>query len=217
MKSTAANKFKVDWISRKDAQLAVKKWHYSKCFPNGATVCIGFWENDVFIGTVIFGNGSCPQYHVPFSLKASEVCELVRVALNSTHVTTTSSIIKKSIDFLKKNHPYLKLIISYADAGQEHCGIIYQATNWFYLGTTKDRKTFFMYEGIKRHMRTLSYHKKNPNFDFTKVIFVPGPFKHKYVFPLDKRAKKKLLKAKLPPYPKKDDHLRPFAKPIDLS
>ena len=31
-------------------------------------------------------------------------------------------------------------MVSYADSGMNHCGYIYQATNWIYTGATKELK-----------------------------------------------------------------------------
>ena len=54
---------RLDWCSYKAAKHAVMNWHYSKTMPIGKLVKIGVWEDDKFIGVVIFGLGaSAPLY-----------------------------------------------------------------------------------------------------------------------------------------------------------
>lgn len=202
----------VNWITRKDAEFAVKRWHYSRKMPGAGLVCVGFWEGKNFIGTVIFGMGANFNIALSFGLKQLEACELVRVALRTTKKTTTSHIVMRAIEFLKKQSPNLKLIVSYADIDQNHHGGIYQATNWFYLGVSKKNMCVaYIFNGRK-------IHRRSANKEITKVaIPVISKGRHKYIFPLDKRVRKKCLKAELPPYPKKDDHDRPKIVMLDFS
>jgi dTDP-4-dehydrorhamnose reductase len=62
-----------------------------------------------------------------------EFAELIRMALNGKH-ESTSKVLASAIKLFKKDNPICKLIISYADTGQGHKGVIYQATNWIYEG-----------------------------------------------------------------------------------
>src|SRR5699024_7572891 len=127
------------------------------------------------------------------------VCELTRVALNS-HDHFVSEILAQAIHFLKKNSPNLKLIVSYADSEQEHKGGIYQATNWLYLGKTKGSIEFII-NGKRVHSKTINskYGRGSQNVQWLRNHVDPKAEKyhtqgkHKYVFPLNKKARKKLL------------------------
>ena len=68
-----------------------------------------------------------------YGLNQGQIIELVRVALNGKQVAT-SQVVAASIKRIKKDVPLCKLIVSYADIDQAHKGIIYQATNWYYVG-----------------------------------------------------------------------------------
>ena len=50
----------LDWCSYEAAKYAVEHWHYSHSLPIGKLVKIGVWEDDQFIGAVVFGYGANP-------------------------------------------------------------------------------------------------------------------------------------------------------------
>lgn len=93
-------KLKLDYCSFDAARYATKNWHYSKSMPAGKLVKIGVWENDKFIGCVLFSRGANNHIGSPYKLKQDEVCELTRVALNS-HQTSVTRIVAISIKMLK--------------------------------------------------------------------------------------------------------------------
>ena len=190
---------KVDYCSRKAALYAVERWHYSKCLPGCDLVTIGVWENDKFIGAVIYGRGACPHLCEPYNLKPDQVCELTRVALNN-HKTEVTKIISLSIKLLKRICPLLKLVISFADMNQDHVGTIYQAGNWIYSGISKSTPLFF-YKGRWMHQRQLGSLKGMTSKTF-KGRKKKIKDKLRYLMPLDKKIRKQVLKLALP-YPKK--------------
>jgi hypothetical protein len=145
---------KLDWCSHEAAKYAVEHWHYSKTMPRSKMVRVGVWEDERFVGCVIFSYGATPQIGSPYGLTQIEVCELTRVAL-TTHKAPTSKIVSFAIRMLKSLAPGLRLIVSFADGEQNHLGIIYQATNWVYAGMVKPGRVGFMVRGKKTHTRTV--------------------------------------------------------------
>ena len=115
------------------ARYAVMHWHYSKAMPSGKVVKIGVWEDGEFIGCVLFGSGSNKYIGGPYGLDQTGACELVRIALRE-HQSPVTQIISQSIKILKETDPGLRLLVSYADQKENHLGIIYQASNWIYVG-----------------------------------------------------------------------------------
>ena len=142
---------KIAWASHEAAKYACLNWHYSKCLPVGKLVKIGAWENDKFIGVVIFGRGANKSLGEPYKLDQTECCELVRIALTN-HKTPVSRIMSIAIKLLKNIHKQLKLVISFADSEQNHHGGIYQATNWVYVGKTNSADEY-LYKGKRWHGR----------------------------------------------------------------
>ena len=62
---------------------------------------------------------------------------------------------------MRKNLPYVRVLLSYADAEQNHVGTIYQATNWIYqgfgIGTPPGNYTVKEYKGgLWMHARSVS-------------------------------------------------------------
>lgn len=197
---------RLDWCSHKAAKYAVEHWHYSKTMPVGKTLKIGVWENEKFIGVIIYSRGSAPNIGKPFGLGQDECCELTRIALN-THETPVSKMMAVSFKFLKNNSPGLRLIISYADPQQGHHGGIYQATNWIYMGASKMNN--IRLHGKIYHPKSLygrygtqavPWLKKHVD---PKAEWVTVPAKHKYLMPLDKKMRKQIQPLHKP-YPKRD-------------
>lgn len=172
------------------------------------SVKIGVWENFEFIGAVIFNRGACGTLGNPYGLKSTETCELVRVALKK-HKTPVSKILKIAINFLKKKNSGLRLIVSFADPNEGHVGGIYQAGNWFYLGQSAPGVLFIDGNGRRQHPRNLSEKGWVSQFGKKKTCLKPSqctkknvPGKHRYLMPLDKEMRKKILPLSRP-YPKR--------------
>lgn len=199
---------KIDWASHEAAKFACVNWHYSAVIPVGKLVKVGAWEDGKFIGVVLFGRGANNNMLKPYGLKADQGCELVRIALKS-HKTPVSKIMAIAIKFLKKSNPNLRLIVSYADADQDHHGGIYQATNWVYTGLKNAGSMgAFIINGKKTHPK--SVHSKgvkqsiesvrkhlDPN---AEIFYTKG--KHCYLMPLDDNTRNKVLFLSKP-YPKR--------------
>ena len=190
----------------KAAKYAVEHWHYSGCMPAGKTVKFGVWENDSFIGVIIFSRGAAIHIGTPYGLLQNEVCELTRMALNN-HKVFTSQILAKAIKLLKNTHSDMRLIVSFADMSQNHCGGIYQATNWIYE-CSKEYHVYLV-KGKMVHPKTLhskygygaqslEWLQANLDIDAKRV---KNGVKHKYLYPLD-RAMRKQIEPLAQPYPK---------------
>ena len=199
---------KIDWATFSAAKYACEKWHYSKVTPVGKLVKIGVWENNVYVGVVLFGRGANNNMLKPFKLKQSEGCELVRVALKN-HKTPVSKILSIAVKFLKKSNPKLKLIVSYADKDRNHHGGIYQACNWIYNGLKNaGNGNAFIINGKLTHSKSVHSKGIKQNIESIRknldpkatVFFTKG--KHQYLFPLDKKIKKE-IEILSKPYPKR--------------
>ena len=185
------SELKIDWASHEAAKYACENWHYSKCLPVGKLVKIGAWENNKFIGVVIFGRGANKSLGEPYKLEQTECCELVRISLKD-HKIPVSRIISIAIKFLKNIHKELRLIISFADTEQNHHGGIYQATNWVYVGKTNSADEY-LYKGKRWHGRafrkSLGSHL---NYINQGLEIIKGSQKHRYLMPLDKEMRDKI-------------------------
>lgn len=194
------------------AKYAVMNWHYSQAMPSGKLIKYGVWENNKFIGAVIYGRGANKDLGKPYKLEQTEICELVRVAL-TTHTAPVSQIVAETIKQLKATNTGLRLIISFADPEQSHKGGIYQAGNWLYNGMSFAADEYIV-NGQRIHGRSLrakrATHPIKTNdknaLQWAKRILDPnaqeikGSSKHRYLMPLD-RAMRRQLKGIELPYP----------------
>lgn len=200
--------------SLKAIRYACKFYHYAHHAPAGNVLGYAVFNDDVFCRVVTFGSGANNNIGTQYGLKQGEVCELTRVALNGKQ-TTTSQVVAMCLRRLKHDAPLVKLVVSYSDVDQHHYGTIYQATNWIYVGCnladTKDGS--YIIHGQRIHGRRISNYVKAHGglHGLTRLQFVRKYYDHKaeayttkgkrkYLMPLNKSLRKKLL---------------PLAKPYD--
>lgn len=201
---------RLDFCDHQAARHAVMRWHYSRRMPKCKLVKIGVWEQDRFCGAIIYGLGANRHLAKPFGLKPTEAVELVRVALGPGREHPTSKCVAISLKLLRRQSPGLRLVVSYADAGQGHVGTIYQAGGWIYLGTSD--QSYIQVKGKVEHPRTLydRYGRQGQSIPWLQANVdpraerVPMAPKLKYVMPLDKAMRRELEPLALP-YPKSAD------------
>jgi hypothetical protein len=172
----------VPWIMEK---------HYAKRLP-GISFAFGLYDENSLIGICTFGipasnslcEGVCGKEY------KEHVIELNRLCLLNNEKNQSSFLVANAIKLL----PSPKIIVSYADAGQGHVGYVYQATNFLFTGTTKERTD--MSSGDGKHSR----HAKDPSIRQFRSA------KHRYVYIHGNKTMKKILlsklKYKIEPYPK---------------
>jgi len=101
-----------------------------------------------------------------------------------------------------------EIVVSFADTGQNHLGIVYQATNWLYTGLSAKR-TDWTVEGENKHGQTWGdkYSAAEMREKFgDRFSLQPRSRKHRYVFINAKGNRRKellnKLRYKIEPYPK---------------
>lgn len=199
---------RIDWATHEAAKYAVENWHYSQRMPKSKLLKVGAWESGRFVGVVIFGVGGGNSTHGgKYGLKkAGDVCELVRVALRD-HETPVSRIVAVALRFLRASNPNLRLVVSFADTLQGHHGGIYQAGNWIYTGLTEGDREFHV-NGEVLHPRTIHLRGWKQIESWLRVNVDPNarlvktPGKHRYLMPLDKEMRERILPLSKP-YPKR--------------
>lgn len=186
---------RLDWCSYEAAKYAVEHWHYSKRVPAGLNVYAGAWEDDKFIGAVIFGRGSGGNIGDPYGLTQMECAELVRIAL-AKHQAPVSKIATIAVGMLRKQSPGLRLLVSFADPKQGHIGGIYQAMNWIFTGVSKP-DVEYQVNGVWMHHRSATSKGSVRGLPSRPVL----P-KYRYLMPLDS-AMRAQIEPLRKPYPKR--------------
>lgn len=205
---------RLDWCSHQAAKYAVQHWHYSKSLPRGGSVKVGVWEDNQFIGCIIFSKGATPHLGAPYGLTQFECCEMTRVAL-SKHKAPVSRIISIAVKWLQKQCPGIRLIVSFADPSEGHYGGIYQAGNWLFCGITQPA-TFYIIKGKKTHPRTIGTKGLPQTMQGARTIdpnatAIECPGKYRYAMPLDGEMRKQIAPL-AKPYPKRPKE--PESKPM---
>ena len=130
----------------------------------------------------------------------------------SKHKAPVTKILSLAIGMLKRANPGLRLIVSFADVYHGHLGVIYQAGNWTYTGTTHSSFAYIdLLDGRTRHPRNI---RKVAGRDVHGVVMhsidevqkEERPGKYRYLWPLDK-AMRRQIEPLARPYPKRADEV----------
>ena len=98
-------------------------------------------DSEKLIGCLVYGFpvGARAATSISELLTKDNVLELTRLYCDDGYGANIESYaIGQSFKWFRENDKAIKVLISYADNGQEHLGGIYQATNWIYQGLNTD-------------------------------------------------------------------------------
>lgn len=172
---------KLEKASKKAIEFACLNFHYSKVCPAQSLGYSVFNDKNEWCGVILFGGGAGAYMGRPFGLFYGQYLELTRMALNGKQ-ESTSKAMSIAIKLIKKSNPTVKLLISYADKGQEHIGTIYQATNWYFVEDIESSGEEVFYKGRWSHSRTPS--SKLSVVEYRKLEKRKKAGKYKYIYPL---------------------------------
>lgn len=140
----------------------------------------GLVEDGLVTGVAVYGQPSPPIQKHAFKDRDFRLYELARVVVQSKTKNAASFLVANSLKMLE---PKPCAVVSYADMEQNHCGIIYQATNWVYTGATKSHDKAYIVEGIRVHPMTLRDRGITDPTRWAKengIQMVPPKEKHRY-------------------------------------
>lgn len=184
-------------IKKTDADKVVKLHHYSGKVCSGSQVNFGIFHKERIIGAMQFGPSIDKRRTAPGLLVGmNEYLELNRMAVADVGIKNIESrAISVGLRILKKEYPFLKCILTYADACQCGDGTIYRASGFKLLAINKnkslltDGKTIIADKSLnnvkdKNGVGLSSVYKKN---GFKPLI----GFQFKYVYYFDKSLEEK--------------------------
>jgi len=166
--------------------------HYARRIPS-ISYAFGLYENNQLVGVCTYGMPASPNLCVGVCgiEHKHQVLELNRLCIETTAKNSASILVGRSLQMLPKP----KIIVSYADTAQDHIGYVYQATNFLFTGTTKERTDMASDDG--KHSRHNKGDSENRAFRSAK---------HRYIFITGSKKEKsnltKKLNYKILPYPK---------------
>lgn len=132
--------------------------HYAKRMPM-ISHSFGLYKDKILKGIITYGlppspdlcKGICGEQY------KDKVLELNRLVLEDNIKNYASYFIAKTLKLLQKP----KIIVSFADPNQNHCGYIYQASNFIYTGTSLNSHMFIDKDGNEFHFRNLGHYQEN--------------------------------------------------------
>jgi hypothetical protein len=179
----------------------VVKYHYLHRKAS-CSFAFGLYGDSELIGICLFGIPASHNVCMLFGEDESQkVLELTRLWTIDDGRQKESYFISRALRQLPKEYD---IIISYADASQGHCGIIYQATNWIYFGLTEKRTNRIAIDG------TTAKHNRHECMKKEGTFLIERPQKHRYLFLRGSKPRKKYLMSKfayrdkIQSYPKSD-------------
>lgn len=149
-------------IDSKSARSVCKKYHYSgKVVPN-SQIHLGVYYNGKCEGVMQFGP-SMDKRRMAKSLGVgfNEFLELNRMALSDNLPRFSESrAISIAIRIIKKNYPFIRVIVSFADACQCGDGTIYRASGFNLIDIKINNSLFYLSphiaESIKEYINIKS-------------------------------------------------------------
>jgi hypothetical protein len=200
------------WVSKIPSKLGkefVKTHHYSHGIHNGP-MTYGMFDGLDLIGVCAFAT-PCSEavcssvFGADFKRSVTELHRLV--LLDEIPKNSESWFIVRALKQLKKDRPQYNAVLSFADATEGHIGVIYQATNAIYTGTSGKATFFLDSDGRLRHPRQNGVNIRSTKAKELGWQAVKREGKHRYLYllPNTKHHKKTLLQnlqLQSFPYPK---------------
>jgi hypothetical protein len=170
-------------IKNEEAHPWILRKHYAKRLPS-ISHAFGLYDEATLKGVVTYGMPASPFLCVGVCGEEFKdlVLELNRLVLLDNKKNQASFLIAGSIRLLPKP----KIIVSYADTKMNHTGYVYQATNFLFTGTTKER-TDMAAENGKHSRHNLG----------NSEVRAERSAKHRYVYIHGTKPQKKLLRQNL--------------------
>jgi hypothetical protein len=183
-------------LDKKTCDLFVSTKHYSRK-PSIFWCGFGLVEDGLITGVVVYGQPSPPIQKHAFKDRDFRLYELSRLVIQSKTKNAASFLVGNSLKLLE---PKPCAVVSYADMQQHHCGIIYQATNWIYTGSTVSHDKLYLIDGVKTHPMTLRDRGITDPVRWAKennIQMIKPAEKHRYFYLVGTKIDKRNMLSKL--------------------
>lgn len=148
-------KFDIREISKEAALEMVKKYHYSNTLPRLNKHFVGFYLDGELVGLVTLGWGTRPLHTIRKifpSLETKDYFEIGRMCMTEAMPKNSESqMLAQLVKWIKRTHPEVKVLFTWADGVRGKAGYVYQAANFYYLGYIWTDT--YMKDGVQLHPR----------------------------------------------------------------
>lgn len=188
--------FEIRAIDKKTSDLFVQTKHYSRR-SSVFQYSYALIEDDKIEGVVVYGMPPLQiqknAFREPFNFP---IFELTRLVVQTTTKNAASFLIANSLRKLPKPCA----VVSYADSAYNHCGIVYQSTNWHYTGSTISHDSMYLVDGKQVHPRTLASKGITSPKKWARengIEEIPPKPKHRYFYFVGSQRQKKFMRGNL--------------------
>ena len=228
--------FQIKEISRAFATDFIQSLHYSKIMPKLTKHFLGCFLEDKLVGVLTLGWGTQPKATIAKlfdGLDTKDYYEIGKMCMKEEMPRNSESqMISAVVFWMKENCPEKKFLYTWADGIMGKPGYVYQAANFLYGGFIWTQ-IYISANGEKIHPRSARKLcdenvkfklEREPNFfegkkgeriywltqdflDYKGISKIHGK-QFRYIFPLNKKARKLLKKSKVEwnlKYPKEND------------
>ncbi len=126
-----------DFVDKKTTRKMIEENHYSKSWYHMmGKINVGIFKDNRLLGVASYGSMKVAKSFKSIckDIQQHEIVELNRLWIDDELKKNAESLlISKSIKLIRKHHPHIRIIQSFAD-GRLGCGTIYQASNFRYYG-----------------------------------------------------------------------------------
>lgn len=185
-------------ITTETLNVVAREKHYLHREVNTSWAWGAYYEG-ILLGAISFAKPASPAVckSVCGESEADRVYELNRLWMDDKCPKNSESrFIGFALRELRNVRPYL-ILLSYADIGAGHVGLVYKATNWLFTGETKIHFDKTYSDG--RHPRSMTPQDRESQDE--NVVVVERSKKNRYVYLFDPLDRTK-LKSEVLKYPK---------------
>jgi hypothetical protein len=194
------------------------RYHYLHSMPACNSLLFGAYDGSGhLVGAMSFGSGPRMMHRLVHGATQKDYLVLTRFWM-ADEMPRNSESRFLGLVFKALRRTSVRFLVSYADPAAGHVGYIYQATNWIYTGQPSTRPLLSFGDRVihSRSVNTVlgSASVRRLRGMGLDVRTVEQPGKHRYIYFLDKRWRKRLTVDPLP-YPKEVPELGGQGDPVE--
>ena len=144
-------------ISKEQALEMIMLYHYSNTLSKLNKYFLGFYLESELVGVVTLGWGTRPRHTIQKlfpNMTTAEYLEIGRMCMTEDMPRNSESqMLSQCVKWLKRNHPEIKILFTWADGMLGKVGYVYQASNFIYTG--KVGGEMYIQDGVKIHVRKM--------------------------------------------------------------
>ena len=186
-------------IGAKDANNAIKKLHYSGTVVPNSQLHLGVFIENKLEGVMQFGSSMRKDLIMPLvsGTKWSEFIELNRMAFSDKLPRNSESrALSIALRMIKKHSPFIKWVVTFADATQCGDGTIYRACGFVLTGIKRNSQLAINPE-TKKVMHKISAFHIGKEYEHSQWEKLDG-FQLRYIYFLDPTYRARLTVPELP-------------------